>query len=542
MSEGGDAPGGAVVTAPDGGAGADADLALVVTNLSKTFPGQKALDRVDIDVRAGEIHALVGQNGCGKSTLVKVLAGYHVPDPGTEVLVGGDHLGFGSPVASRHAGMRFVHQDLGLVDSLSVSDNFRLGALDRQTLVPLDRAGERRQVAEGLSSLGYAVDPRSLAGALTESERTAVALARALDDWEHTTHLLVLDEATASMPWSEATELFRSLRRIANRGVGVLFVSHHLDEVLTVADRVTVFRDGRRVATTPTKGLAHSRLVELMLGRELLEDVTEHQRGHEHRSLEPVFEASGVRGETVMGFDAALPAGEVLGIAGLTGSGREELAGLVAGRLPRAGTVKVNGKTVPPGDPSAAIKAGVCCVPADRAREALLSTGTVRENLTVSDLSKFWTGGRLRMRRERAEVRKWIEDLSIRPGQTEIGVVSLSGGNQQKVVMARWLRVAPRLLMLDEPTQGVDVGSKADIHRLVDRAVDAGAAVIVCSTDSEELARLSTQVLVLHRGVVVATLAGDQVTAEHIEQRQLLADRTTEDASLEAPLTGGDDR
>ena len=502
------------------------ELALQVRNLSKTFPGQRALAGVDLDVRAGEIHALVGQNGCGKSTLVKVLAGYHEPDPDAEVLVGGKRLSFGSPGAARQAGMRFVHQDLGLVLALSVSDNFRLGTLERQSLAPLDRASERRQVADGLRSLGHDVEPRTLVGSLSESERTAVALARALDDWEHGTDLLVLDEVTASMPWSEASRLFQSLRRIADRGVGVLFVSHHLDEVLTVSDRVTVLRDGLKVTTADTAELSHRRLVELMLGRELLDDVTQHVRSHDHHEVQPALTAAGLRGDVVNGLDISVPPGEVLGVAGLTGSGREEIGGLLAGRLARGGTVSVDDRTIEPGAPAAAIAAGVCYVPGDRAREAVLPTGNVRENLTVSDLSRFWRGGRLRSRRERAEVRQWVDELTIRPGRTEIGITSLSGGNQQKVIIARWLRVAPRVLVLDEPTQGVDVGSKADIHRLVDTAVDAGAAVIVCSTDPEELARLSTRVIVLHRGAIVATLEGDQVTADQIEQRQLQADQS----------------
>jgi ribose transport system ATP-binding protein len=508
--------------------------ALAVTTISKTFPGQRALDGVDIDVARGEIHALVGQNGCGKSTLVKILAGYHDADPGGHVQVAGKATDLGTPAAAHAAGMRFVHQDLGLIAALPVSDNFRLGIRERRSAAPLDRSNERRRVVEGLKSFGYDINPRAMVASLSESERTAVALVRALDGWEHDCHLIVLDEVTAAMPGPEAARLFESLRRIADSGVAVLFVSHHLDEVLRVADRVTVLRDGCLVVTADVNDLTHDRLVELMLGRELLEDVTQHVRSHEGQRTEALLQVSGLRGETVAGIDLEVRAGEVLGIVGLTGSGREEVAGLLAGRLPRAGTVKVGGRTLPPGQPSAAISAGLCCVPADRARQALLPIGSVRENMTVSDLSKFWRRGYLSPRQERREVKQWVDELTIAPGKTEIAITQLSGGNQQKVVMSRWLRVSPKVLVLDEPTQGVDVGSKADVHRLVDLAVDNGAAAVVCSTDSDELARLSTRVMVMHRGLVVATLEGDDVTPDRIDERQLLADRRT---APETPTT-----
>jgi ribose transport system ATP-binding protein len=230
----------------------------------------------------------------------------------------------------------------------------------------------------------------------------------------------------------------------------------------------------------------------------------------------------GLFGSTVRDLHLEVGAGEVLGVAGLTGSGREEVAGLLTGRLPRGGTVEVDGALVPPGDARAAIDRGLCCVPAERATQAVLPGACVRENMTIAKLSTFWSGGRLNGRAERRETRKWITELDVRPPESEKLISELSGGNAQKVVMARWLRVDPRVLVLDEPTQGVDVGSKADIHRLVDAAAAAGAAVVVCSTDTDELARLATRVVVLRRGRVGAELVGADIETSHIEQEQLL--------------------
>ena len=499
-------------------AGGATPPALSLRGVCKAFPGTVALDDVDLEVLAGEIHALVGHNGSGKSTLVKVLAGYHGADGGTAV-VGGVPL-LMSQGDRRAAGLRFVHQNAGLVESLTVADNFRLCALGGR-LRRLDRREEHQACSRALRALGYDIAPSAPVASLSAAERTAVALARALEGWQHEVRLVVLDEVTASLPGPEATRLLAALRTVRATGVAVLLVSHHLDEVLEIADTVTVLRDGRKVVSTPAAGLTHDRLVELMLGRTVDRAPDRGLAGRQDRP--PLLEVRALGGSVLGGLDLDVRPGEVLGVAGLTGSGREELAGLLSGRLPRQGTVTLDGAPLPAGDARAAIAAGVCCVPADRAGQALLGQGTVRENLTLADLSAFWARGRLQQRRERTEAREWCERLEIRPGRSEDPVTGLSGGNQQKVVLARWLRLAPRVLLLDEPTQGVDVGSKADIHALIDRAAADGAAVVVCSSDAEELARVATEVVVLHRGCETARLRGHDLTVASIEQRQLLA-------------------
>ena len=500
----------------------DNSPALTISGLSKTFPGTKALDSVDLTVRAGEIHALIGQNGSGKSTVVKILAGYHEPDDGGVAAVNGVPFQLGSAPAALAAGLRFVHQDLGLIETMTVAENFRLGVTSF-SLGRVRRADDRADAQQALEKLGYDIHPDMSIAVLAESERTAVGLARALyaADTSVPFQLLVLDEVTASLPGAEAQRLFAALRRIAAAGTAILFISHHLDEVLDLCDQVTVLRDGKLVASVPVSGLSGEQLAELLLGRRLQAELAAHTR-IEVEQTTPTMQVSQLSGSTLAPFDFELYPGEVLGIAGLTGSGRDEIASLIGGRIPRSGTIYVKGILVKGNDPRAAIDAGICMVPADRAGLALFPLYSVRENLTIADLDPFFSGGRLRQRQEVAHAKQWITEMDVRPARHEAIIGELSGGNQQKVVIARWLRVAPRVFVLDEPTQGVDVGSKADIHRLIDQAVSRGASVIVASSDSSELERLCTRVIILQRGEVSAELQGDQIHQDRIEELQLL--------------------
>jgi ribose transport system ATP-binding protein len=491
--------------------------ALSVRGLSKTVVGQRALTDVDLDVAPGEIRALVGENGCGKSTLIKILAGFHEPDPGATVTVGGETLTLGRPGAGEAAGLRFVHQDLGLVAGLDGVDNLALGRGYRARRAGLiDWAGERRAAQEALRRLGYEIDLRTPVGRLTISERTAVAVARALaqrDGDAGAATMLVLDEPTANLPAAEAARLFALVRTVRDSGVSVLFVSHHFDEVFALADAVTVLRDGRVVATRPVAGLSEPELVELVIGRplELHEDL-----GLRSARADTVLSARGLRGRVVAGVDLDVHAGEVLGVAGITGSGREELAGMLFGGVPRSGTVSVAGHEVPPQRPDRAIAAGMGLVPAERHANAAFLAASLRENVTMVDVRRNVVAGLLRHRRERSDVVHWLERLQVRPARSETAMAALSGGNQQKVVLARWLRQEPRVLVLDDPTQGVDIGAKAEIHGLIDEAAANGTAVLVLSSDHEELARLCHRALVLRSGVVADELRPPALTAERL--------------------------
>jgi ribose transport system ATP-binding protein len=489
-------------------------VALSVRGLSKTFAGQRALIDVDLDIKRGEIRALVGENGCGKSTLIKILAGFHEPDPGAVVTVAGAPLHVGRAGTAGAAGLRFVHQDLGLVATLDTVDNLALGrgyTLGRDRLIRWKL--EARAARAALAGLGYDIDVRAPVGTLSISERTAIAVARALAHQRDDATLLVLDEPTANLPAAEAARLFALVRKVRDSGVAVLFVSHHFDEVFGLADTVSVLRDGRLVATRPVPGLAERDLVEMVIGHRL----EPHEAGSAAAAgSELVLRARGVSGAVLRDLDLDVHAGEIVGIAGITGSGREEVAGMLFGAGPRSGTVAVAGTDIPPCRPDLAISAGMGLVPAERHANAAFLTATVRENVTLVDLRRNAVAGFLRGGRERSDVDGWLGRLRVRPAHTEFAMAALSGGNQQKVVLARWLRLGPRVLVLDDPTQGVDIGAKAEIHVLIQEAAARGMAVLVISSDHDELAALCHRAVVLRSGRAADALHPPALTPERL--------------------------
>lgn len=354
------------------------------------------------------------------------------------------------------------------------------------------------------------------------SQRTAIAIARALIGWEDGAKLLILDEPTATLPGAEVERLFQVIHRLRARGVSILYVSHHLDEVFELADRVTVLRDGRKVDTAPVRELDHDRLVELIVGHHIdAGSVSESTTG-----APPLLTVRSMCGGSVAHVDLDVAPGEIVGLAGITGSGREHVLGLVAGQLPRDdGEVVLDGSPIENYAPRQAIDAGIAFVPAERGLRGTVGPMNVRENLTISDLYRHFIGGRLRRRAEVDETKGWVDRLSIKTSGTEAMIGSLSGGNQQKVMFGKALRLSPKLLLLDEPTQGIDVAAKDQIHRLIDEAASTGVATLIASTDTDELVRLCHRVVVLANGRVVATLTGSQIATEHIEHTQLESSR-----------------
>ena len=487
---------------------------LTVKNLSKSFGGPLVLDGVSLSIEPGEVRALVGQNGSGKSTLIKILAGFHVPNGG-EVDVDGAPLPFGNGTASDALGLRFVHQDLGLVDMLDTTDNLALGQGYRNYSSGLIRwRAERKTARKALNDLGYSFDVRRPVGTLAMSERTAVAIARAVGTRGVTPKLLVLDEPTANLPAVEAERLYALTRRVAESGIAVVFVSHHFDEVFELSDSVTVLRDGKLVTTVPVKGLTEDALIELVIGRPL-ESVEHDVRTVEREKV--LLEVKDVGTADVLdSVSFQVHAGEIVGVAGITGSGRDELAPAIFGGMDRHGVVTVDGATIPRQRPDLSVAAGVGLVPAQRHANAAFMASSLRENITVTKPGVHFKNLLLRKRPEKADVDVWLERLDVRPRNSEFAMSDLSGGNQQKVVMCRWLRMSPKVLILDEPTQGVDVGAKADIHRLVDEAAAEGTAVVVVSTDHEELVRLCHRVLVVRRGRVAEELGSEGLSPDAI--------------------------
>jgi ribose transport system ATP-binding protein len=483
--------------------------ALRVEHLSKTFPGQVALVDVSVTVEAGEVHALVGQNGSGKSTLIKVLAGYHQPDAdGAQAWVNGSPLTLGDGHAASSAGIRFVHQDLGLIGMLNAVENIALTAGYQTGLGGRIRWGhETRRTREALDVLGLAhVDIKVPVDSLPPSQRTAIAIARALVGWEDGANLLILDEPTATLPGDDVARLFEVIHRLKSRGVSILYVSHHLDEVFELADRVTVFRDGQHVTTVPVNELDYVGLVELIVGHHVeTSSSTESALGGE-----PLLTVRGLQGGTVHGLD--------IDLAGVLA--------LIAGQIPRdGGDVVLAGASIENFQPKRAMQAGIAFVPAERALRGTVGQMNVRENLTISDIARHFRGGRLRRRDEIDETNQWIRRLDIKTSGTEAPIGLLSGGNQQKVMFGKALRLAPKMLLLDEPTQGIDIGAKEQIHRLIDEAAAEGVATLVASTDTDELVRLCHRVVVLANGRVTATLIGDHIATERIEHTQLESSR-----------------
>jgi ribose transport system ATP-binding protein len=501
--------------------------ALALSGVSKRFGGQFALIDVDFELRAGEIHALVGQNGSGKSTLIKILAGYHQAEDGARATLAGEPFELGDAVAAQAAGLRFVHQDLGLVPALGALDNLALGRGYRR-----GRTGTiswRREAEAGrdlLHSLGYDFDLTQPVARLTASERTGIAIARAIDRSSGEAQVLILDEPTASLPAAEADRLFEVIRAVRDRGVSVIYVSHRFPEVFEIAERITVLRDGVRVATRPTSELDEQSLIELMIGRALKALEEAHEITHQQRA-DAALRVSGVSGRTLHHLDVEIHAGEIVGIAGVTGSGREEVAQLVFGGLARGGEVSVEGKTVPSEQPYRSIVSGMAVVPSDRLSKAALRNMTLRENITIGDIQPFFGRKGLNRRAEHDEAMKWLDRLEVVPRDPEALLLTLSGGNQQKVMMARALRLEPRVLVLDEPTQGVDVGAKAAIHAIIEQAARAGTGVLVVSTESEELIGLCDRVLVLVRGRVTGSYPAASLNPDELTELTIREDVST---------------
>ncbi|MGA0879129.1 MAG: sugar ABC transporter ATP-binding protein, partial [Ilumatobacteraceae bacterium] len=490
-------------------------LILDIRDLSKTYPGQVALDHAVLQVRPGEVHALVGQNGSGKSTLIKILGGYVKADHGSEVDLLGESVDLWSLPQDRRRLIRIVHQDLGLVPTLSTVENLGLGrGFARGAGGRLLWRREVRRAQTLLLRFGLAPDVRQPVGQLSAAERAAVAIVRALQDWEEgTSGLLILDEPTASLNRGEVDALFREVRRVAEMGVGVLFVSHALDEVLELADRVTVLRDGKVVAAgVEAQSLDARALVELIVGRKA-SDLYPETRPTVGREL---LEAEMIFGITLRGLTFKLYAGEILGFAGLVGSGREEVAGSLFGATPRfAGKVLLN-KTKVFATPRDSIRSGLALVPADRKSTGLDPQERLVEHVPLPRLGPAQGRLRLRHRRLRRDVARWVEQLDVQPPLLSRRMEKFSGGNQQKAVLARWLRTEPKVLLLDEPTQGVDVGAKASIYARITEAASQGLGVIIASSDAEELVHLCHRVLIMRSGAVAAELTGASLTEERL--------------------------
>ena len=478
-------------------------------DIVKTFGGTQALKGVSLELQTGEILALLGENGAGKSTLIKALAGIHTPDSGG-IFYRGQPYRHRPPKFGQRQPVAFIHQDLGLIDWMTISENISLAIGYPRSFGRIDWRAADATAKRALGLMGCDIDPRQRVLDLSRTEKSLVAIARAL---AVESDVIVLDEPSASLPADEVHRLFDALRPLKARGVGMIYVSHRLDEVFEIADRVAVLRDGRLVGQTAVAQTSPRDLVTMIVGKALA-DVPAKQQAV------PGPDMLSVRGLTADGagpVDFAVPRGEIVGLAGLRAAGQERIGRALFGCLPHQGSVLIDGAAPDLSSPRSAMASGIGLIARERTEEATAAGLSIREN-TFLNPAAF---GRMQLhavsrRRENLMAQTIGEKVGLRPNSPDLQIEALSGGNQQKVVVGRWLGIGGKLLIAEDPTAGVDVGAKAEIYRLLDKALEEGLCVLVISTDFEEVARICHRALVFSRGMIVAELKGDDLSVENL--------------------------
>ncbi|GAB7007603.1 sugar ABC transporter ATP-binding protein [Nocardioides sp. AN3] len=492
---------------------------LRVSGASKRFGATQALRGASLELMPGSIHALLGGNGSGKSTLLKALAGVQPADEGT-LEIGGTAIPLASmtPSKARELGLRFVHQQPSVFPSLSVAENLAIGAagFDLTLGWRVQWPQTRRRAQEVLNRFQIDVHPDVELSELNPATQTMVAIARALQDLENASDgILLLDEPTASLPDHEANLVLEAMNRYAAAGQTIVYVTHRLEEVFAAADRATLLVDGRVITTVAPQEVSHADLVELIMGRAV--EQVDKRSGPVDGPV--VLEVSCLSAGPLEDFSVQARAGEIVGVTGLIGSGRSSLLKALFGVLPRrSGTVAIQGAALRVNTPRDAIAAGLSYVPENRAADAAFAHLSLLQNLSIANVGKYWSHARLQHRQERREANNLLEEFLIKAESVEGPMAELSGGNQQKAILARWLQRRPKVLLLDEPTQGVDVGARAEIYGHIRRAVDTGSVALVASSDTEELEAICDRVVVLRKGRRVAELSGDELTSANMQR------------------------
>ncbi len=484
---------------------------LAVSGVAKAFAGVQALRGVSFDLFPGEVHALVGENGAGKSTLIKVITGAHRPDAGSLELEG-RRLEHNSPLLSRSLGIAAIYQQPALFPDLSVAENMALGFESGGSWRIIDWRGRRARAKELLERIGARIDPDSPVSALTMPEQQMVEIAKSLGGQAK---VLIMDEPTAALPEHEVANLFRVVRELKGQGVGIIYISHRLDELYALADRVTVLRDGQTVATRPMKEVERPDLIRLMVGREISaifpkRDVPQGEVLLETRDL-------GCRASGVRGVSLSIRAGEIVGLAGLVGAGRTEFAHVLFGLTPATeGEILLSGRPASIRTPADAVDLGIAYVPEDRRRHGVILEMPIAENATLAVLRRISRGGFIDFARERQIAASYVEKLAVKTPSIDTPAGNLSGGNQQKVALSRWLATEPKVLILDEPTQGIDVGAKSEIHRLMVDLAARGLAILMISSELPEILGMSDRVGVLRGGALAGMLTRAEATQERV--------------------------
>jgi ribose transport system ATP-binding protein len=487
-------------------------------HVSMTFPGQRALDDVSVRIEPGEVHALLGENGSGKSTLIRILAGYHTPDPGSEVRIEGRPLSFGSPRTSHQAGLRFVHQHLALIPEFNAVENM---ALDTGYGQPawIDWKVQAAETAKLLARLNVEMDIWQPLSESRPVERTAVAIARAINTDHGRVSCVVLDEPTSRLPEPEVEQLFRIIRQLRTAGIAIIYVTHRLDEVPGIADRVTVLRDGKKQGTVEESEITRERIVELIVGKAIAKTHVTHSRKRVSERAPTLLRAERFSAGRFRDLSFSLREGEILGVVGLAGSGHEDIARALIGAIPgESGSVWVGETKFDSLSPRRALEHGILLGLSNTIGGSAIKEFTVAENLTISSLSRYRPRfGPLRKQSERRDARRWVSELDVRPADPDAIYGRLSGGNQQKVILGRCLNVLPSVLLLENPTAGVDVGARQGIYQMIGEQAEAGLGVLICSTDLEDVTSTCQRVIVIRAGKIVAEVDGD------CHERQLMS-------------------
>jgi len=486
-------------------------ILLSATNVDKSYAGVHALRNASLEVRAGEVHALIGENGAGKSTLVKIITGAVDPDAGV-LKLNGAHIRQNSPRLAKQLGIAAIYQQPALFPELSVSENIAIGLEEVSLLGRVDWRARKRRAAELLARVGAGIDPDTDAGALTMPEQQLVEIARALGAQAK---VLIMDEPTASLSEEDTRNLFAVIRQLRSEGVGIIYISHRLEELPLIADRVTVLRDGQTIDTREMSEVDRPQLIQLMVGRELSAVFPKQNVAVGEVILE--LRRLGCAASGIHDIDLRVRAGEIVGLAGLVGGGRTELARTIFGLTPAdQGEILLRGEPVNINSAARAIEFGIAYVPEDRRRHGVILDLAISANITLASLDKFSRAGALDVRREQEVAADYTRKLGIKTPTIFAPVATLSGGNQQKVALSRWLVTKPSVLILDEPTQGIDVGAKSEVHALMTELAAQGVAILMISSELPEILGMSDRVAVMHGGTIAGTFDRAEATQEKI--------------------------
>lgn len=490
---------------------------IAARSISKSFSGRKVLEDFDLDIMLGEIHSLVGQNGSGKSTFIKILSGYHDPDSGGSLKFNGKPVNLPlNATDPGKLGMSFVHQDLGLVDNATILENLRVGRYQTHFGWFISWAKECLYAKQALARFGLDLDPNAKLSTLNHIEKALIAISRALEQIKDVEHgLLVLDEPTSFLPRDDVDRLFDAMREVAAMGHGVLFISHRIEEVLKISDCVTVLRDGRKVGTFASENLDEDSLITHILGFSL------DQLYPEAHPVEgtPIFFTNDVNGGGIHDFELEARTGEIIGLTGLSGMGQEEVFYLLYGaNKARSGRIKIGDQEfdLKSFSPIQAMQAGMALLPANRLLDGASQSALLIENMTLATLNKYFKHGILNHKKEQSRSCELMEQFDVRPREPKKTFSTFSGGNQQKALLAKWMDLEPKVLLLHEPSQGVDVGARKQIFSLIREAADQGMTILIASTEYADLSALCDRVVIFHDGRVTCQLSGASLTHERI--------------------------